>query len=1408
MTPEHSVARVLGRDQKPVGLAFVVGERQLLTAAHVVNAALGRPQRTTEEPDRDAYLLIEFPFGGVGEEMPVCRAAVAAWGPAGGADLLTHDCAGLVLKQPKPVGTPPLALVLDDPPPRAAVQMWGPSPDRHAPGHVGGELMGDIDKGRIQVDQVIRGAFAVGAGFSGGPVWLIGTGEVAGILHAAGGDGTDVYVVRADVAVDMWPDQLYRPPASPYPGLRSFEVGDAERFFGRETFVGTLLADAEKRPLLAIMGASGSGKSSVLAAGLVAGLRRTASQVELFVRPGDRVVTAIAAAMGRVSGHADTDRWRRSLATLGLAGALAELAVLTGHERAVLVVDQLEQALSHRHDERELELFIGMIGDLVEAERDQAAVIALGVRDDFYGRFVTLETRLGGYLQRNARPLRQMNETELRSAIVGPAELANSRKKIRLDDRLVAQIVKDFAGQAGDLPLVQFTLRQLWAQRNEELTLESYVDMGGLRRGLILHADECLARLTEDERLRAKHVFCRFTRTDLAGVGRPVLRTELSEADWAVVNKLADASCRLVTLLRDSATGAEAAEIAHEILLREWPCLVAWRADDAGFLTWLDHTELRKRDWTEHGDDFLLRGAVLQQAVVMVAERPSETWHLAELVVRSTAAEQRRIEAEGASLRRRNRVRRLVVMTLVGLLVLATGTAGIAIRESRRAAEQQQVATARGLVFESALLREPEPATALRLAAAAYAITPTRETRVGLLDTVIDNRFAAALPGITSEADAIAFVPDRPVVLVGTEDATATFWDLTDPSRPHPLSTFTSAQRIWSAEFSANHKIMLLGMNDRTEVWRLDGPRYRATRVARLAGSAGRAILDSSGTVALTAGDSVNDLQLWNLTDARHPRRAGRLRSPGVQSPNYGLSDDGKLAVVQAGGFNVWEVTDLQRPRRLGRLDEPDPFDMTLTVARNGKMVTAGSGVVYDLSNPGKPQRYGELKTTYETQDLGGASVAVTPSGDTAVMASPGQPNSLWDLRDPQHPSRTATFGRSDSGAAVSTDGRLAATSDGSRVTIWDLRPPAAIPQAARIPGSSDGGINEVVPIGPDRKLLLAGGRRKGEALLWNLTDPRAPRRVGRLSVAPQDIDSFAAAATQSIVLTGSRGQATVWEVTNPARPVRLGAFGTGMDGPTYVSVSDDARMAVITAVDASASEEGNFVASITIWDLSNPARPARLSELQTDGSPLAIAMVSPDARLAASTMYNAEAESDAAVFWDISEPTRPRRLTGALSDAAMPFVFDRTGTRLFTGGKETSYLWDVRDLGDVRRIGAVPSTDPGVGSASFSADGRVLLTGGEDQNVTVWDLYHPEDPKRLAILRGHTNAVSSVFFGPGEKTVVSGSPSFEVFTWDVGEIMALAADPRAKACAMAGRGLDRSEWAHYIPGLPYRQTC
>jgi len=419
----------------------------------------------------------------------------------------------------------------------------------------------------------------------------------------------------------------------PYVGLRAFREEDARFFCGREEFTTRLVEAVGRSSFLAVVGASGSGKSSVVRAGLVPALRRgeveggTTWEVAVFT-PGDSPLRRLAAPlvallepeMSEVDRLAETtklaDYLREGRVSLGEVVERV-LEKQPGTERLLLVADQFEELFTLCRDETERGLFLEQ---LLAATANRGPVTALlTLRGDFYGR--CLEHRaLADRLDGRVVNLGPMEPEELRRAIVEPAEAAG----LRFEPGLAERILEDVAEEPGGLPLLEFALTELWERRRAGLlTHEAYEQIGGVAGAIARRAEAEYDCLNEEEKQLARRVFLRLVapgeRTE--DTRRRATLAELGKEARPVVKALADA--RLVTTGRDEATGQETVEVAHEALIRGWERLRGWVDEDREFLTWRKRLEVALREWQRLGRDegALLRGRRLAEAKRWLAAR-------------------------------------------------------------------------------------------------------------------------------------------------------------------------------------------------------------------------------------------------------------------------------------------------------------------------------------------------------------------------------------------------------------------------------------------------------------------------------------------------------------------------------------------------------------------------------------------------------------------------------------------------------------------------------------------------------------------------------------------------------------------------------------------------------------------
>jgi hypothetical protein len=588
----------------------------------------------------------------------------------------------------------------------------------------------------------------------------------------------------------------------PYRGLRPVREEDAPFFFGRETFRGRMVEAVSQHPLVAVVGASGSGKSSVVRAGLVPQLRRGSGgrvwDVVTLV-PGDRPLHALAAALIPLlePEMTETDR----LAEVGkLAQYLGEGRVTLrdvvaralhqqlGTDRLLLVADQWEELYTLTQDEPTRHRFID---EVLDAAATGSLSVVLTLRGDFFGQ-VLGDRILADRLQGAVVHLGPMLREELQLAVEAPAHQVG----LTFERGLVSRILDTVDQAPGKLPLLEFVLSGLWETRREgQLRHETYEAMGELQGAIAQRADETFERLMLADQETARRVFLQLVRPgeDTADTRRRATCAELGDAVQPVVRVLADA--RLVVTGRDEATGEQTLEVAHEALIRHWRRLRNWLDQDREFLLWHQRLRGAVAEWehTEHDAGGLLRGAPLAEAERWVGERPNDLTPAERRLIQESVALRKR--EQGMRDQRRRRFTGAIIGVLVVLLLLAFlawQQRNTAIDQAERAmaaqklaevhqdkAEQQTaLALSRGLAAEARNYLNKQLDPALLLSVEAHRRAETPEVRQALYTALDAARSSLFLHGHQGDVWRLIFSPDGKTLAFGGPTGTLLLWDL------------------------------------------------------------------------------------------------------------------------------------------------------------------------------------------------------------------------------------------------------------------------------------------------------------------------------------------------------------------------------------------------------------------------------------------------------------------------------------------------------------------------------------------------------------------------------------------------------------------------------------------------------
>ena len=820
----------------------------------------------------------------------------------------------------------------------------------------------------------------------------------------------------------------------PYKGLETFEEADAAYFFGREQLVGELAARTVGFGLLGVVGPSGSGKSSVVLAGLIPSLRAgllpgSERWDHAVLRPGARPNEALDDALAR---HPSDTR----------AG-----------EQLVLVVDQFEELFTTTGDTGERDAFIAR---LVALAREPGVVVVITVRADFTGHCAPYP-ELAGLLTANLVLVGPMTADQLRRVIEAPAR----RVGIRVESSLVDALVAEVANEPGGLPLLSTALLQLWQARDGGwLRFDAYERSGGVRTAVARLAESSYEQLSERQRDVARTILLRLVD---AGEGDSAVRRRVGVSEFDLEDDPTAAAVLLVLtqdrlLTRDE----EQVEIAHEALIREWPRLRGWLQEDTAGRQLRSQITQSARQWAERGREptDLYRGARLSAALDWWRSDDRALNALErEFLTESSAASQQQLEQE----RRTNRrLRTLLAGTAIFLAVaVVAGLFALVQRDHARSAQK----TAQAQALESDAERigtlaqtETNPDLSLLLAVAGIRLENLPETRGDLLAAL--QRSPAALRFIrpsTSEITGIAVSPDGQLMATGDAAGVVRFEDLHTwkavgsavhlPAPVPPLGLrFSPDGRTVAAAAGkgnlsqiylidvASRRARLIGSwpglvkiipNGSTTVafspdgselavglasWPPNADTPISERLVLVDASSGKVrwlrayplepdqeevqvAFTPGGTLVTSAENGTTDL--WNT----HTGRVARQFRVGGR---FALSPDGRQAAIGLNGSSDATATtsvvllDLSTGKEQALQNLPDSTWMaTLQYTPDGKSVVGGSLDgdirVWDLSS-------GSIVQTFVSQSGGRTQVAVDPAGRTVVSGADNGSVLAWDL--------------------------------------------------------------------------------------------------------------------------------------------------------------------------------------------------------------------------------------------------------------------------------------------------------------------------------------------------------------------------------------------------------------------------
>jgi energy-coupling factor transporter ATP-binding protein EcfA2 len=411
----------------------------------------------------------------------------------------------------------------------------------------------------------------------------------------------DAPIAQGVIAVE---DEI---PPNPYQGLSAFGEEDADFFFGQEKFVSNLVEVTHKQPLVAVVEPSGSGKSSVVYAGLIPKLRTEGNWLIQSFRPGKEPFVQLAFALVRqlepAAGETQQLRSAVGLASDMQQGKITLLQVVSrildrnSGKRLLLVADKFEELYTVSHVKEEQEHFTN---GLLTAIAQKNITLILTLRADFYGHVLSYRPLRDALQEFTPQLLSSMNREELQQAI----ELPIQKLEVQLEAQLTKRIPDDVGQEPGNLPLLEFALTHLWEkQKKRELTHQAYEEIGGVKKAIANHAEQVYQKLSETEKKQAQRIFVQLVRPGegTEDTRRVASRAEVGEDNWNLVSYLAGYQARLVVTGRQEQE--DTVELVHETLIREWGTLREWINANRQFRTWQQRLKVALREWKNNNHD-------------------------------------------------------------------------------------------------------------------------------------------------------------------------------------------------------------------------------------------------------------------------------------------------------------------------------------------------------------------------------------------------------------------------------------------------------------------------------------------------------------------------------------------------------------------------------------------------------------------------------------------------------------------------------------------------------------------------------------------------------------------------------------------------------------------------------------
>jgi WD40 repeat protein len=1193
----------------------------------------------------------------------------------------------------------------------------------------------------------------------------------------------------------------------PYADLGALTASQDQLFTGWRRLIKECVARLRDNRMLAVVGPSGSGRTSLVQAGLLPLLKEGElpesekwHYYPMFA-PAPNPVAKLAA-LTRPPDR-DEAEWAQQQSPIFRQnpGHLAELVNVAFPRPAVLVVDSFDGVFT-RCTKSEREQFIDNLLGLVKGPNARHYVI-LVMRSDAVGRVAEVDS-LHQVFQ-NGLVFVRFDPAELRQAIEEPAK----RVGLKFDEGLVDQLVRDVQDDAAAVTLLQFTLRNLWQEREgNRITWDAYRRSGGGRRAVELAAEDLYNhRLSLQEREAVKPILLQMVRPEVGFASRAVSQQALYQTVGAppvvdqVLRKLEDA--RLVRVQSSQALADPQITVAQEALLGHWSRLVEWLEEERDLIRRRARLRAAAEQWVDkgkHADD-LWSGSSLKEAL----EFKDLSGLDEEFIRASQTAQSKRTWIRRGLIALGICTAVVVIALIIFILLLRSWNAEAKVakataeadkakaiatleavgrdraeKDARIQKELNKLATSRQLAAQAVPFFEGQLDLALLLSLEACQTHDTVEARSSLLSGLqASPRLAGFLHGHKLAVFGVAFSSDGKILASAGADGTIRLWEVASRRQLGELPGHKDVVRCLA--ISPDGKMLASGGVDETVIlWDIHSKKQVGQPLAAHKDMV-RSLAFSSNSRTLASGSWDNTIILWDIATRKplfRPLRGHKKEVTGVAFSHYNTT------LASSSADNTIILWDVRRGEAIGKpiIGATDCVNC-LAFNSDGKILAAGSADskirlwnVTEFENP----RF--LYALAEHTDFV-SSLAFSSDGNLLASAGGDQKVIIWDLTTRAPRGRTLT-NHTDAvwTVAFSKDSQMLASGGGDgKIILWDVSSNWSLgsPLGDAPVGHTDA-ISSIA-ISPDGRTLASGGV-DGKIILWDsiAREPLGPPltghvgRVWGVAFSPDGTKLASAGADRSVI---------VWDV-DTRRPLGSPLAGH-RDAVTCVAFHPDGQSLATGSADE----------WVIRWQFVQ-GMPVASNYIHQPDAVLSLAFNKDGSQLATSC-------ADKSInLWDTKKRTPITPRFPQQNDVARCLAFSPDGKLLATASREKITLWDFKTHQAVSELpsspvaafaaglAALPVSPPGISPASlaailktgltlstgheeavrslaFSPDSRVLASGGWDKAVILWDVAMRLPIKVFA--DDHQDSVLSVAFNPSDSNILaSGSVDKTIRLWDV----------------------------------------